>query len=360
MRKYRQLFLYSGLLLIAALVIVQVYKRNTAPIEIDVINVNLDTAEHVLAVVGRARTKDVINVRVEVAGAITELLVDEGDVVKRGDKIAQLYSALEQAALVSAQADLRASEAQLSFAQQELERVSALSKNGLVTKTSLDEVRTNLSTAKAKVDVTKASRNQADIRLNKFSVISPIDGLVLSRPNDPGQVVGLSDVLYEIGSDGAIEIEAEVDEVYAAELRLKMKAVVAPTGKNKVSNARITEISPRVNPLNGSRLIRLMLDEPNNDFIPGRSIDINIFVRSFKEALSVPRSALRKEGQTWYVYAIEGDKIVAHSVSFIDWPGSSVVLSSGINSGTRVAREANLAAAALAAEKSVSAKENQG
>ena len=359
MRKYRKLFFYFFLLVCAAFGIERVYKHNTAPVEIDLINVNSGNAQQVLAVVGRVRTKEIIDVRTEVTGAIISLPFDEGDVVKKGEKIAELYSASEQTALASANADILAYQAQLSFARQEFFRISALSQQDLVTKLSLDQAKTDLSIAEAKLQVAKEALKQTDIRLQKFSVFSPINGLILTRPNDPGQVVGLTDVLYQIGSDGPIEIEAEVDEVYAADLALNMSAIVAPTGKSELSKAHISEISPRVNPLNGSRLVRLMLDEPHAEFIPGRSIDVNIFVRSFDDALSVPRSALRKEGKTWYVYTIDGDKVRPRSVSFIDWPGSSVVLKSGLESGTQVAREAAPAAAALAAGQTVITKEKQ-
>lgn len=102
------------------------------------------------------------------------------------------------------------------------------------------------------MDSAKAARNQADIRVNDFSVRSPLDGMVLARPIDSGQVVGLSDVLFQIGSGGAIEKEAEIDEVYASELALGMQAILSPTGKQ----LRLTNIAPRepaqrreVNPL---------------------------------------------------------------------------------------------------------------
>jgi len=323
------------------------YKQSSAPLNIDVLQVITGEAELVLAVVGRVRTKDVVNVRVEFPGKIITLLVDEGDPVKVGQTIAELRSASQQAALAEAEANLNTFEAQLEFAQQDFDRISELSTKGLVANLLLDQSRANLATAKSKLIGAKEARNQAIIRVNDYLIKCPLNGIVLSRPIDQGQVVGLSDTLFQIGSDGPIEIEAEIDEVYASELTLQMKALLAPTGKKDVVKGYISEISPRVNPLNGSRLTRIMLDKADPDFVPGRSIDVNISVQSFDKALSIPRSALRKEGNTWLVYSVVDQRVKSNVVTFIDWPGSSVVLKTGLAAKTLVALDATIAAKAL-------------
>jgi hypothetical protein len=134
-----------------------------------------------------------------------------------------------------------------------------------------------------------------------------------------------------------------------------MNAFLSPTGKQLITKGRITEISPIVNSLNVSRLIRLMLDENNADFVPGRSIDVNILVQSFDTALSVPRNALRKEADTWLAFTLADGTVNSNVVTFIDWPGSSVIVESGLNSGDNVALDASIAAAAMAKEQTVRA-----
>lgn len=357
MRKYQKPLLIPGLLVLITIVAVALYKRNNAPLAIDAVQVNTGKAQQVLAVVGRVRTKNVVDVRVEYPGAIIAMPVDEGSEVKRGEIIAQVRSAEEQAALAVTEADLRALEAELKLAQQERDRVEVLAEKGWVAQSALDQARTDLSAAKARRRAAQAVRTQAGIRVGDFVVRSPLDGVVLTRPVDPGQVVGLTDVIFQIGSKGAVEIEAEVDEVYAGELAVGMPAILAPTGKKQRSEGRITEISPRVDPLTGSRLTRLMLNEPNTNFVPGRSIDVNILVETFDDALSLARSALRKEGNIWFAYTIANGQIEARRVTFLDWPGSSVVLHTGLTPGALVARDSARAAAAMAAGRRVSVQQ---
>ncbi|ETX11176.1 hypothetical protein MUS1_12275 [Marinomonas ushuaiensis DSM 15871] len=342
-------------LLVLMVIAMYLYKRNSAPLEMEVLQVTTGEAQLVLAVVGRVRTKDVVDIRVESSGKVIALLVDEGDKVKRGATIAKMRSASQQSALSEAEANLRVVEAQRNFAQHDFNRVAELSKKGVVANLALDQARTNLLSAEARFTASQEIRNQAIIRLNDLNIESPLDGIVLSRSIDQGQVVGVSDTLFQIGSTGPIEIEVEVDEIYASELSLNMKALLAPTGKQQVTTGRIVEISPKVNALNGSRLTRLMLDEINAEFVPGRSIDVNILVQAFDSVLSVPRSSLRKEGDTWLVYTLEGEAVKSNIVTFIDWPGSSVVLKTGLNSGALVVLDASIASTALAESKRVNA-----
>lgn len=355
MDKYRKPLLMICFLLAIALIAGYLYKRSSEPLEVQAFQVNAGQAQLVLAVVGRVRTQKVVNIRVEFAGKITDLLVDEGDKVKLGATLAKVRSASQQALLASADADLRAVEAQLEFAQNDFDRITELSKKGLVANYSVDQARTTLATARAKLVASQEVRNQAVIRVNDNVIQSPLEGIVLSRSIDQGQVVGLSDTLFQIGSAGPIEIEVEIDEIYASELALNMNALLSPTGKQQITKGRITEISPIVNSLNGSRLIRLMLDENNADFVPGRSIDVNILVQSFDTALSVPRNALRKEADTWFVYTLVDGIVNSNAVTFIDWPGSSVIVETGLNAGDIVALDATIAAAAMANEQTVRA-----
>ena len=78
--------------------------------------------------------------------------------------------------------------------------------------------------------------------------------------------------------------------------------------------------------------------------------------KSFDKALSVPRSALRKEGNVWLVYTVVDQKIKPTVVTFIDWPGSSVVLKTGLDSKALVVLDATIAAQALAEKKRVNSR----
>lgn len=317
---------------------------NAVP-EVGVIRVVAGPAQQLLAVVGRVRAKDVVDVRSENPGAIIEMLHDEGDQVLRGTLLARIKSNQQQAVVEVNQAQIEALDAQFELAQIQYRRAATLARLGWITKSALDQARASLKAAQANRRAAQASANQARARVNEFDVRSPMVGTILARPLDLGQVVGLTDVIFQMGSAGPIEIEAEVDEFYADDLQVGMTTLMAPSGSEAKTAGRITEISPRVDPRTGGRLVRFMLDGANGEFRPGRSVDININVNRFDRAISVPRSALKKEGAVWQAYAIVDGKIAARTVTFIDWPGKSVIIRSGVKAGDSLVLDAIVAVA---------------
>lgn len=304
--------------------------------KVQTITLKASPADLVLAVVGRVRSQEVVNIRAERPGAITALVFDEGQSVQKGEVLAHIRSEEEQVSLTVNQAQLEALNESVKLAQIKLNRTVILAEKGFLAQSALDEAKASFKTAMANQKAAQASLNQAIVRVGEFDIRSPMSGIVLSRPLDAGQVVGTSDVIFQIGSEGLIEIKAEVDEYYAESLRINMKAFLSPSGSEEVFDGQIYEIAPRVDPLTGGRMIRLLPEQSNSVFLPGRSIDVNIIAQHFDQALSVPRRALNKQEGKWKVYIAQNDKAESRIVAFVDWPGSFVVITSGLKAGDSV------------------------
>jgi RND family efflux transporter MFP subunit len=300
------------------------------------VQLQAEPAQLVLAVVGRVRSQAAVDIRSERAGAITKMLYDEGDSVEAGEILAHIRSEEEEANLSVNLAQLQALDAALNLAQLQFNRTETLASKKLVSQAALDEARANLATAQANKRAARASITQTRARVGEYDVRAPMAGIILSRPLDPGQVVGTVDVIFQIGSQDAVEIEAEVDEYYADKLKVGMSALLSPSGSNTVFDGLINEIAPRIDPLTGGRLVRLLPETDNAAFLPGRSVDVNIEVETFEQALSLPRSALIRDGEAWTVFVVENGKAAPRETSFIDWPGGSVVITSGPQSGDEV------------------------
>ncbi len=336
MNKYLKLGLLGISLLLGGYFAYSIVFGARSPTKVATVELQIEPAQLVLAVVGRVRSQAVVDIRSERPGAIKEMMHDEGDLVEAGDVLAHVQSDEEQASLSVNRAQLQALEAEVALAQVQLTRTETLADKGLLAPAALDEARANLATAKANQKAAQAAIIQAQARVGEYDVRAPMQGIILSRPLDPGQVVGTTDIIFQIGSQDAVEIEAEVDEYYADKLQVGMTAFLAPSGSNDVHEATLTEIAPRIDPLTGGRIVRLLPNKDNDAFLPGRSVDVNILVEKIDRTLSVPRSALVREGGAWRVYVVENGKAAAREVSFIDWPGVSVVIKSGLEAGDQV------------------------
>lgn len=310
-----------------------------SPTKVAAIELQIAPAQLVLAIVGRVRSKSLVDIRSEWPGAIVDMMHDEGDIVEAGEVLAQIKSVEEQASLTVNLAQLRALEAEVALARVKFSRTETLAGKGLVAPAALDEARAGLATAEARRTAAKAVMTQVQARVGEYDIRAPMHGIILARPLDPGQVVGTTDILFQIGSRDGVEIEAEVDEFYADKLQVGMSALLAPSGSTDVHEGTLSEIAPRIDPLTGGRIVRLLSGTDNNAFLPGRSVDVNILFESIDQALSLPRSALIREGGLWRVYVVENGKATPREIEFIDWPGGSVVIRSGLEAGELVIRD---------------------
>lgn len=301
--------------------------------EVAVVRLVPAPAQQVLAVVGRVRSQNVVDVRAENPGALVDLLRDEGDVVVAGELLARVRSRQQAAAAAASRAQLRALEAQVELAQVQYRRAETLARQGWVTRAALDEARTALRAAIADRDAAQASLTAAQELVREFEVRAPMAGMILARPVDPGQVVDATDTIFQIGSDGPIEVVAEVDEIYADVVRVGMPALLSASGSAEQVPGHVFEVAPRVDPLTGGRIVRVRLDRPDPNFRPGRSIDVSVEIARFDRVLSVPRSALQRAGDGWRVLLIADGRVVARPVTILDWPGRSVIVRSGLSAG---------------------------
>jgi RND family efflux transporter MFP subunit len=310
--------------------------RVTAPKPVSVIRLTAGPAEQVLAVVGRVRSANVVHVQPENAGAIVALLHDEGDRVVKGTLLAQIRSDQQIAAVVVSAAQIRTFEAQLVLARTKQHRIQSLASKGWVTRAMLQEANAAAAVAAASLEAARATAAQASAKAREFNVYAPMTGTILVRPVDAGQVVSASSVLFEIGSAGPVEIEAEIDEVYADRVPAEAKVTLSPSGSGKRFPGRISEIAPRIDPATGGRLMRFIADHGDESLRSGRSVDVTVSVEKRERALSLPRSAMIKNLGMTKVFVIESGRAVLRPVTLVDWPGANVIVLRGVRAGALV------------------------
>jgi RND family efflux transporter MFP subunit len=319
-----------------ALGAVAIYVRATAPKPLTVLRLTVGPAERVLAVVGRVRSANVVHVQPENAGAIVTLLHDEGDVVAKGALLAQIRSDQQIAVVAVSAAQIKNFEAQLILARTKQRRIQSLARKGWVTRAMLDEANAAAAVAAATLEAGRATAGQASAKAREFNVYAPMTGTILVRQVDLGQVVSPSSVIFEIGSAGAVEIEAEIDEVYADRVPADAKITLSPSGSGRRFAGRISEIAPRVDPATGGRLMRFIADNGDASLRSGRSVDVTIIVEKRDRALSLPRSAVIKNLGQNKVFIVESGKAVMRTVTLVDWPGANVIVTGGVTAGALV------------------------
>lgn len=294
------------------------------------------TVEIALAVVGRARPGDLVDVKSPNAGQIIRVFRDDGDTVAADEPLAIVRSAVEQAQNDADVARAAAARAEAARAKVAYERTRALAADRFVSRAALDEARATMLSADAAVAAAVAQGRATAARTGEFTIRAPMAGAVLVRPIDSGQVVSAETLLFQIGSLQGVEIHADVDETYADVLRTGMAARASLSGSATQFAARVIEVSPRVDATTGGRLVKLAPDRAAG--IPsGRSIDITIVVATRRNAIAIPRQAVRNATTDPTVLVVDANDIArARRVKILAWPSSNAIIEHGLAAGDRV------------------------
>jgi HlyD family secretion protein len=263
---------------------------------------------------GTVNAVTTVLVGTQVSGTIKNLYVDFNSPVKKGQLIAQIDSAtfeaqVEQARAnwLSAKANLDKSETSLVDTKRTFERNKQLFTKGYVAKSDQDTAETNYETAKAQVGVSKAAISQtlaalkmAEINLQYTRIISPVDGIVISRNVDIGQTVAASfqtPTLFNIAQDlTKMQIDSSVVEADIGKLKVGMPveftvdAYPDTTFKGKVA---VVRLAPIVVQNVVTYDVVVLVDNPDFKLKPGMTANVSI-ITSIKDAiLRIPNAALR-------------------------------------------------------------------
>jgi RND family efflux transporter MFP subunit len=285
--------------------------------------------------VGRVTPKQEVSVRAEQPGQVIELLKDESEHVSAGEVIARVAAEEEIATLSASRAEAIALAAELSRANSQLTRTQELVEKGFVSSQNVDDALADVDALTARLDAARAAERQVQVRAEKFVIRSPIDGLILARPVDVGQVVSTETSLFDIGS-AELEVEAEADEYYADALQPGQPARINPAGSSDIFDAVVSEISPRVDPTTGGRIVRLETNATADSLLPGRTINTSIVVEQLDDVVSVPRSAVRMLGGHFQALVVEQNRIRVIPIETLDWPGARVIVTAGLQGNETV------------------------
>lgn len=263
---------------------------------------------------GKIQPTTQVEVSSEMSGVVRSVNVDNNSLVKKGDVLAELdivrfQAQLDraQASLTAAQARVRTAQATLAEAELILNRAAALKTKGISSSQDMDtalaardRAAANLAAAQADVSVAQADVELKQTDVDKSRLLSPIDGIVLSRTVEPGQTVASSlqaPVLFTLAEDlTRMQVEADIDEADIGAVQTGQKAsftVDAYPDRTFLAVIETVEFSPKTtdNVVTYTAILRV----DNRDLLlrPGMTATAEIVTREIPDALVVPNTALR-------------------------------------------------------------------
>lgn len=268
----------------------------------------------VVTATGTVEPTNKVEISSELSGIIRSVAVDYNSRIKVGQVLAELDTDKLKATVASSRAKLNATRARVTEAeatmaekQLELERKQSLANDRIISIQELDTTRAayaraiaSVASAKADVDSAEADLRLQETNLRKACICSPIDGVVLSRNVDPGQVVAASlqaPVLFTIAEDlSKMEIQVDVDEADVGKVQEGQNATFTVDAyPERHFKARIRELHFGSAVVQGVVTYKAVLTTDNAELLlrPGMTATAEIVVDEVKDTLTVSNEALR-------------------------------------------------------------------
>jgi RND family efflux transporter MFP subunit len=182
----------------------------------------------------------------QVEGQITKIFVKSGDRVKTGTPLLQIDPLKQEATVSSQEAARTAQEANLRYAQVQLERERKLYEAGVVPKQELDNAQSTYDAAAAQLKSLEEQVNQQQVQLHYYRVAAPMDGIVGDIPVRMGDRVAVTTLLTTVDEPGALEAYIYVPADRAKDLRLGVPVHLVDASGHGLADTRITFVSPQV------------------------------------------------------------------------------------------------------------------
>ncbi len=290
---------------------------------------------------GKIEAKRTVNISADNMGRVTELAVEEGQRVDRGQFLLQidpqlLSSAVQQgqasvaaarSQLVQMRSAVTAAEESLALARQTLTREQELWDQQLTTRQSLDQAvntvkireaelaqrRQELTTQQQRIRAEEAAVAQAQFNLSRVRIVSPIDGIVTRRNIEEGETVVIGTmnnpgtVLLTIADMSVIDAEVEVDETDVPTVRIGQRATInvdALPGRElqgsvtEIGNSPIQAAGASAAASQGAGqtatnfLVKITLDEAIEELRPGFTCTARITTATRENVTAVPIQAM--------------------------------------------------------------------
>ncbi len=236
----------------------------------------------------------------QVSGIVDAIHVDFNSRVRQGQLIARIESSTFAAEVRSAAAELEAAHARLELATLQWQRIQQMREQGIVTPAEVEEMRSDLRQADAQHSVRRHALERARRELQRSSIYSPTDGIVVSRNVDVGQTVAASlsaPVLFEIATDlSRMHIHAHVSEADIGHVR-EGQAVRFQVDAHREREFVGEVVQVRNAPVTVDNVVHyetiITVDNPEGLLKPGMTAEVSVITAEARDALRARNSALR-------------------------------------------------------------------
>jgi HlyD family secretion protein len=269
-------------------------------------------------------------------GRVIAVYVEAGDHVRRGQILAKLDDSVLIPQVNRLAASLEQARAQAELSQAEYKRALGVAAAGALSAEDIEKRRATAVTDAANVKVAAAQLAESEARLKRTRITAPIDGVVLTRKAEAGQIANPGgEALFRVASGGEVEMRGQLAEQDLAQVKVGDAATVYLTGLPRAFAGRVRLLGAIIDPQTRLGEIRIALT-PDPALRPGAFARGSVTIGKAQRPV-VPQTAVLADTAGSYVFIVNAQgKAERRAVRVADTGDDGIVIGSGLAGTERV------------------------
>ena len=270
-------------------------------------------------------------------GKIAQRLVQNGDVVRKGQPLLLLDTNDLKLQLEQAEAEMRAATTSLAQAEADEGRQVTLQKSGWSTPATLDKARAAAGDARGRLTRAQRQVELAQNSLGYAMLEADADGVITATLGEPGQVVSAGQAVVRLARTDEFEVLVALPETFVERARNAQGSMTLWSVPDHSYDVKLRELSAAADSATRTYAARYTIVNPDEAARLGMSATLTLTENANERAARLPLTALFDHGRGPSVWVVDdAGKLTARSVTIARYEGQSVLIANGVNDGEYV------------------------
>lgn len=270
------------------------------------------------------RTEDAVEVYPLVSGNVSQIMVEEGDRVQKGDPLLALED--DQLRINQEQAEL-----EYNHLQDDFTRATELIDKDLMSEQEYANKRYALEKARLQLETVR-------LNLQRCVITAPLSGVISNRAAGLGKYVSPASKLFAIINTTEPTAELNLSQMYYPVIHEGLRAEIrSDLYPQQLFQGVVKRINPTIDAASGTFKVTVAISNPAELLHPGMFVNVRLILDVHPEAVLIPKNALLYENETTCAFIVQGDSMVFKRELELDYSSSQAVeVRSGVEEGEKI------------------------
>ncbi|HEX3864775.1 MAG TPA: MdtA/MuxA family multidrug efflux RND transporter periplasmic adaptor subunit [Stellaceae bacterium] len=317
--------------------------QSSGPMPVGTASVAKGDMPIVLTALGTVTPLATVTVKTQINGQLIDVAFKEGQMVNKGDLLAQIDPRPYQVALAQAEGQLAKDRAALANAETDLARYRTLVSQNSIARQTLDTQVATVAQDRATIQADQAQVDAQKLNLTYCRIVAPVGGRVGLRQVDPGNYVQTSDatglvVITQLQPISVIFTLPE-DNLQTVMQRIHAGATLSVTaydrtGATLLDTGSLATVDNQIDTTTGTVKLRSDFNNPGQTLFPNQFVNVRLLVDTLHDASLVPSAAIQRGAPGTFVYLVKsGNTVTAQPVTLGPNDSENVAITKGLQPG---------------------------